>query len=244
LAAARRVLLGLDYDGTLAPFQVDRMAAVPLPGIVPALRAVTRDSSTHLVIISGRRVTEVAELLGPVGVMMVGSHGYERRHADGRLEQVALDAMQVAGLARALAQGEHMGHGRRLERKLASLAFHTRGMDPLHAQTLERQMFETWSALTEASRLACRHFDGGVELRAEGVDKGTVLDSLLHELPVDLAVYVGDDATDEDAFDVLRRQGGIGIKVGQGDTLAAGRLLDCTEVLQWLRRWTETRDRR
>jgi len=239
LAAARRRFLGLDYDGTLAPFQVDRMAAVPVAGAAEALRELVAAARTEVVIISGRLAGEVVQLLGEPGVTVVGSHGYERRDPDGRLERVPLDPRQAGRLARAEEQLARIGLEHRLERKVSSLAFHTRGLSPAEATRLEQQVLQLWLEGAEDAGMGCRPFDGGVELRALGVDKGTVLAELLDRATDAFAAYVGDDLTDEDAFRVVRRYGGTGIVVGALSRPSAANawLPDPAAVVEFLQRW-------
>ncbi len=243
--AAPRRFLGLDYDGTLAPFKVDRLAAVPSTGVVQALHAISA-TTTRVAIISGRRLDEVLTLLGlddaELELDVVGSHGYEVRRAGEATKLVPLSTTQAPGLRRA---AELLaGHADRLERKAASLALHTRGLDPGEAARLEAEAAAIFDAevTTAVSDLACRPFDGGVELRAVGVDKGTALTELLAHEPDDaLCVYVGDDRTDEDAFEVVQRRGGVGVKVGPAlgySTCAAAQLPGCTGVVAFLTHWT------
>jgi trehalose-phosphatase len=243
LARAEQRFLGLDYDGTLAPFRVERLEAVPAPGAVEAIEALLEDRENHVAIVSGRLVEEVRQLLGPLPVLMVGSHGFERLLPDGRLERTPLQPAQRERLDLAARQAHELGLEERLEHKAASLAFHTRGVEREQARTLEAQVAGLWSDGCAEAGLSCRPFDGGVELRAEGVDKGEVLEGLLDSRQQDFAVYVGDDRTDEDAFRVLRQRGGVGVKVGQhelGQTAANGWLSDCEAVVEFLRKWKTT----
>jgi trehalose-phosphatase len=235
--------LGLDYDGTLAPFQVERMAAVPSPGVVEAIQRIRAAQQTRIVVISGRLLHEVKQLLGELAVTIVGSHGYEIQPAGGPISRLALQPEQERGLAEAKLQLEGQGLGERLERKASSLAFHTRGLPPDEASRLEQRAETIFSRFAEAEGLDCRHFDGGLELRAIGVDKGTVLEGLLDQHPREtFCVYLGDDLTDEDAFDVIEQRGGIGIKVGSWSleqTRASAWLPGCPEVVEFLQRWAE-----
>jgi trehalose-phosphatase len=243
LARSERRFLGLDYDGTLAPFRVERLQATPAPGAVAAVEALLEDRGNHVAIISGRLVQEVRQLLGPLPVLMVGSHGFERLHPDGRHERRPLEPAQRERLDLAARQVDGLGLGERLERKAASVAFHTRGLEREQARALEARVEGLWSEGCAGSALSCRPFDGGVELRAGGVDKGKVLEGLLEAHPGAFAVYVGDDRTDEDAFQLLRQRGGVGVKVGQHEldrTAASGWLSDCEAVVEFLRKWKTT----
>jgi len=243
---AQRRFLGLDYDGTLAPLKVDRLAAAPAKGVVELLRAIAA-RPTRVAIISGRRLDEVVQLLGVddagFDLDMVGSHGYEVRRAGQAPETVPLSPHQQRGLGRAADALAGAGHDRRLERKAASLAFHTRGLAPDEAAHLEADaaaIFDT-EVTAAAGGLRSRPFDGGVELSAVGVDKGTTLTDLLADKPDDaLCVYVGDDRTDEDAFEVVQRRGGVGVKVGPAvgyTTRATAYLSGCSRVVGFLERW-------
>ena len=75
--AASEVFLILDYDGTLAPFRVDRMKAVPLDGVLEAIMTIRDSGRTRMALVSGRPLSELLELTGDLGVTMVGSHGFE-----------------------------------------------------------------------------------------------------------------------------------------------------------------------
>jgi trehalose-phosphatase len=233
--------LGLDYDGTLAPLVVDRMQAVPTPGIGALLRAIAA-GPTRVAVISGRLLAEVDQLLGVGGIDLVGSHGYERRRTGEPSQRIPLTEDQEAGLSRAAGALARQGLAARLERKAASLAFHTRGLAAGEAAELLQRATEVFAARSLPGVLDHRPFDGGVELRAVGVDKGTALEQLLDELPREaLAVYLGDDRTDEDAFAaVQRRFGGVGVKVGPASgyaTRAGATLADCGAVVSFLERW-------
>ena len=63
LRASGGGVLALDYDGTLAPFRIDPMQAVPYPGVREAIARILATGKTRVVLISGRRAEEVRELL-------------------------------------------------------------------------------------------------------------------------------------------------------------------------------------
>jgi len=234
--SARKRFLTLDYDGTLAPFAANRMEAIPAPGTIKLLAAIAQGTDTRLAIISGRPIAELLQLAGPLEIEMVGSHGFEFRAARGGIREIVPERLQLEGLNQAQRAATVLGHDSRLERKLASIAFHTRGLadEPAVKEAARR----LWLPVSESHRLELRDFNGGVELRATGFNKGTALSELLMSEPDDtLPVYVGDDETDEDAFNAIRARG-IGIKVGGGTpTAATGRLPDCAAVVEFLRSW-------
>ena len=232
--------LGLDYDGTLAPFAIEPMQAKPLSGIADLLRDLTASGQTEVAILTGRPAHEVVTLLGNPPLTVIGSHGYEWWPADGdkRILQ-PITPEQQHGLAVIRDTLQRSGHVHKLEVKLASLAVHTRGMDPVVAVSMEQEMVAEWGTWAVQQGLEWRWFNGGVEVRCRGWNKGDALASLLTRQPNDvLAVYIGDDDTDEDAFAVLRERG-FGIKVGHNGkpTAARAHLADCLAVADFLRTW-------
>ena len=204
-AAGRRSLLVLDYDGTLAPFRAERMEAAPSPALLPPLHRLAASPRVRLVVLSGRPLAELERLL-PLDPLpeLWGSHGWEHRLPDGRRDDPPLPEPAAALLR---AERGRLGDlpPERLERKVASLALHWRGLPPAEARRLERLVAPRWSALAaEGPALEHRRFDGGLELRASGRDKGSALAELLAgEARGTAACYLGDDETDEDAFRVL-----------------------------------------
>lgn len=240
LRAEQLRFLGLDYDGTLAPFHVDPMQAKPFPGVLDLLHVLVEDPTTTLVIISGRPAREVSLLLENIPVTIVGSHGFELWHpSDDTPVVIQPLAEQKAGLDLAKVAALQKGYGEKLEYKVASIAMHTRGISAQTASAMEENIFAAWTKIAIAHDLECRRFNGGVEVRCAGRHKGDALSALLQRHPQEIfTVYVGDDDTDEDAFKAIYETG-IGIKVGSpsSTTAAKGFLKDCEAVKIFLETW-------
>jgi trehalose 6-phosphate phosphatase len=241
LGVSQSRVLALDYDGTLAPFHVDPMKAHPFPGIKGLLSAISEVDDTCLAVISGRPVHEVLTLLGDLEITVFGNHGFEHRLPEGELIVKSPDHEQLKGLEKAAALAVQLGFGDRLETKIASIAFHVRGIQPSRASEMERCIFSEWFALAPLYGLECRRFNGGVEIRSIGFNKGDAIVGLLADRPPgSLNVFIGDDDTDEDAFHKLAELGiGLGIRVGGSDipTAAMGLLPDCGAVKLFLETW-------
>ncbi len=243
--APGRVLM-LDYDGTLAPFRVERDQARPYPGVREALSAVLAPGLTRLVVVSGRAAGEVADLLGLEGRPEVyGAHGREHLRPDGSVESLPLDPADAARLERARAWAEAQGWAERLETKPGCLAFHWRGVPPGPVARMRAEVQAAWSETVQGSGLALASFDGGLELRAEGIDKGLAVNRILAEShPEAAAAYLGDDLTDEDAFMALRGRGDRVLSVLVRDewrpTRAEVWLRPPGEMLAFLDRWSRT----
>lgn len=239
LSAAPARFLGLDYDGTLAPFHVDPMQARPLEGILELLRTLLALNTTTVAIVSGRPAKEVSKLLDHLPVTIIGSHGFELWRPTAAPTVILPAPKQRIGLDLASETARQLGYGGKLEYKVASIALHTRGLPPQLAKTMEEGILGLWSDIAFSHALECRRFNGGVEIRCQGRHKGDALAELLRaEPPGTFPVYVGDDETDEDAFRVIRDLG-IGIKVGpaSSSTAAQGFLADCQAVKHFLETW-------
>src|SRR5688572_20553277 len=112
VAAAKNRVLLLDYDGTVAPFCVDRRRAFPYPPLPGLLRQIMTTCNTRLIVVSERSALTIASLLGLDPQPEIwGTYGIERLHADGRYEgpEVTDESLQSLAAAEADLQGENLG---------------------------------------------------------------------------------------------------------------------------------------
>lgn len=240
-AAPARVLL-LDYDGTLAPFHVQRDQASPYPGAREAVRRIMDQGRTRVVVVSGRSLEDLRERLGlEPAPELWGTHGWERLHAGGHVEgrdpgKAALAALQAG---RRLAEREVPAE--RVEVKPASVAVHVRGLAERDARRILEATRAAWGSLCGEGTVEIREFDGGVELRVPGEHKGTAVTRILSEAPVGAAVaYLGDDLTDEDAFAALEGRGlAVLVRDALRETSADVWIKPPEELLGFLERWHE-----
>ncbi len=249
LAAVPRAALLLDYDGTLAPFHIDPAQARPYPGAEALLNRIGRLADDRLIIVSGRWLQDLRPLLTlDFEPEMWGCHGRERRLPDGRHSLVPLSEAAVQALAEADGWAATVcALGGRIERKPGSLAFHWRGLAPGHQRSLRRDLEVRFAALAQAGELLWHEFDGGIELRAAGCDKGQVVRQVLAEQDAGQAgcvAYLGDDHTDEDAFRALQGRGLRVLVRPKWRTTAADVWLRPPEGLrEFLGRWADIRER-
>jgi trehalose-phosphatase len=171
------------------------------------LDQIQRASSTRLVIVTGRGAREAASLLGLRGVEVWGLHGLERLHANGRHEIAKFDeqALQMVSEAKKLMLQD--GLGDLLEFKQGSVAVHWRGIETAAKQVTNR-VERIWRTLRRRDGLELMKFDGGMEIRVSGRNKGSAVRAILAEMGRHAAIaYLGDDYTDEDAFAALQGYG-------------------------------------
>ncbi|WNV81917.1 trehalose-phosphatase [Umezawaea sp. Da 62-37] len=226
LARTPRLLVACDYDGTLAPIVADPEQARPMTESVGALRSLAGLHETTTTVISGRALRDLATLSRlPSEVHLVGSHGSE--FDVGFVH--ALDADAKALHRRLEAELEQLVDGSEgvgLEVKPASIAVHVRRAEASVGQAVLDAVRSgpcTWEGVHVTEGKAV------VELAVVQTDKGHALDVLRHRVSATAAVFVGDDVTDEKAFARLSGPD-VGIKVGEGESLAEYTIQDTTDV--------------
>ncbi|MCA2209446.1 MULTISPECIES: trehalose-phosphatase [Nocardia] len=224
VARVPRLLVASDYDGTIAPIVSDPSKAFPQRESVSALRALAGLANTTAAVISGRALRDLAALSRlPVEVQLIGSHGSE--FDVGFVHAIDNDAKQLLSeIHAAFAQIAADNPGVTVEMKPASAALHVRNASPeigRRALNAARQGPACWVGVQVTEGKAV------IELAVIPTDKGTALDTIRHQESASAAVFFGDDVTDEKAFRVLSGPD-VGIKVGEGESLAKLRV-DSTE---------------
>jgi len=209
--AQARVLLAFDFDGTLAPI-------VRTPGRA-GMRTRTRLLLERLcslypcAVITGRSCEDVQTRL-PVATVkyVVGNHGLEPGNDLQRFERETSAAAQE--LARALTGAR----GIEIENKRYSLAVHYRRS--LHKTRARAAIQAAATALARPLRLIPGKLV--VNVVPEGAPhKGDALTALREQEGADRALYVGDDVTDEDVFELAHPERLLGIRVGSSRRSAA-----------------------
>jgi trehalose 6-phosphate phosphatase len=238
LARHETLLVGVDFDGTLAPLGDEPMDVAPVPGAMPVLGELADLPGVTVALVSGRALAPLRQLTGATDpLVLIGSHGAESSlstvsHALTDEERARYDALDEAleGLL-------HRHPEVRLERKPSALVLHTRGL----AEPAAR------AALDAGAELASGHAGVTVtpgkdvlELAVSEAGKGPALLDLAAAVGAEAILYAGDDVTDERAFAHLRA-GDVSVKVGDGETAAGHRLADEPAVVEMLE---HLRDRR
>jgi len=238
LKTSPQKILLLDYDGTLAPFKIQRMQARPLPGIIPILKRLSEKKDHTIAIISGRKIEELRVLLKNLPVILIGEHGWVIWEPN-QGTKIPPKAKKIRKYLQDLkGKLEDKIPSQRLELKNFSLAVHTRGLKKEKAEQIKKFALRQAKELP-AELFAISPFKKGLEIFAQGMDKGKAIKSLLSRFKTPyFAVYLGDDFTDEDAFQVIKNIG-YGIKIGKEPraTHAKFYLPNCQSVLKFLRRW-------
>jgi len=223
--------LFLDLDGTLCPL-VDRPEAVDLTDAQRRLLAcLSAQLGGALCLVSGRPLRDLQRIARGVPLWLIGAHGAEAPGLPAAADVAGLDELERLRRPLQRLAGEHDGIW--LEDKGHAIAMHYRQRPEL-GDALQRAM----DALAGGSDgLRMMHGNRVIELLPRKVSKGEALRRAMQH--ADFAgrtpVAVGDDVTDEDAFDAAQALQGFGVHVGsRADSIARFRLPGPVVTNTWL----------
>lgn len=209
----RPVSLFLDVDGTLLDFAAHPDAVVVAPSLVDLLAGLHSAGGGRLALVSGRAIESLDRLFAPFRGVAVGLHGLEwRRRADADVERAAAGAPPAA-LHDALVRLAREHRATLVEDKGPAVAVHHRLAAPA-MQALRRDLVRACAA--HAPGWAVLRGRQVLEVKPHGTTKASGVDRLMNEPPFagSLPVGFGDDLTDLDMFDAIRRHGGTAVAVG------------------------------
>lgn len=246
LAVTDRLLVALDFDGTLAPLIDEPMAARMSAPARAAVDALARVPATTVALVSGRTLRDlriIAEHDDDSPLLLAGSHGAEQWPPSGSDDASTVDVALLALRDRLRARAEAIAAGvpgAWIEPKEFGFALHTRlATDSAGA----RSAHDGIARLMEAEAPTWRRRDGHDILeyafRAEGKD-GAVA-RLRAQTEATAVLFAGDDVTDEDALRSLE-PGDVGVRVGPGETAARVRVAGIPELASLLTRLAHDRD--
>ena len=240
--AGRRLFVCLDYDGTLSEIVSDPDSAELVAEAADALQHLAEHCP--VAILSGRDLADIRDRVGIPGLWYAGSHGFEligpdESHHQNDAAAAAVPVLETA--ATELREDLAWIPGARVEHKRFAIAVHYRNVAAEHVAdvvaTVHRYGHHHGLRVTGGRKV--------VELRPNiDWDKGTALHWITSRISGSeqsaLPLYIGDDLTDEDAFDAIRFTG-IGIVVrhdedGGRPTAASFTLGSPAQVAEFLRR--------
>ena len=226
--------LFLDIDGTLLEIRDTPSSVVADEELLDLLSRCHAVLDGALCLVSGRSIAEVDRIMSPAKYHVAGAHGVELRAADGRIQTVAVSSFPADAekALRAFAEGHE---GLLLERKQGGVSLHYR-----MAPTLERQCRDFVTSLMSKIGDNFRLIAGKMvfEISPAKSNKGDAIRRIMREAPYAgrKPVFIGDDVTDEDGFEVVNQFGGVSVRVGDiGDSAARFALPDVASVRPWLR---------
>jgi trehalose-phosphatase len=243
-----RLLVLLDYDGTLAEFHSNPAIPMPSRETTEQLWKVAELDALSSGIVSGRRIADLrARTQMPGNVYYAGLHGLEIEVGALRWQHPALDRARqhVRSLYGPL--GKLLGRfpGLFIEDKHASIAVHVRGVAP-ELRTAALAAADTyaadWVSSGKVRRLAGNmviEFLPNIAAHKGDATRWIAKDVEARQKRRAWTVFVGDDVTDEDAFRAIDH--GIGVLVGDRETDATYKVADTHDVCRLLR-WLTSDD--
>jgi trehalose 6-phosphate phosphatase len=223
--AERRPAMFLDYDGTLTPI-VDRPEdAIISESMRDAIRGLA--DRCPVVIVSGRDRRVVQELMGVDDLIVAGSHGFDIWSPAGG----AIEREEGAGFGGLLDEVKERLRaetssieGALVEPKKTSVAVHYRLVSEEERQRVKEIVDAVLAEHPDDLKVTPGKMVYEIQPKIEW-DKGKAVLYLLETLDLNredvVPIYVGDDITDEDAFEALKGRG-IGIFVGRADDPEVG----------------------
>jgi alpha,alpha-trehalase len=251
IAIGRKSALFLNYDVALSRVASNSDTVALVDGAAQALKSLA--GLFPIVVVSGRELAEIRDLVGIPGIWYAGSHGFELAGPDGSHREYEAGTVAVPALAGAAAALRGA-----LEQIPGVRIVHTRFAVEVHYRDVasERvgEIVATTRRLGQRNRLRIATGPTRIELRPQ-VDcgKGTMLAWIQSHIDGSnsaVPIYIGGDISDEDAFEAVQL-GGIGIAVRQeedGDRRTAARFVldgpdQVREVLELGSQWMADRHR-
>jgi len=251
IRAANQILLLTDFDGTLSPI-VGRPGEAALPdGTRRAVEALASHERVGVAVVSGRALTDIKDRVGIQGVTYAGNHGIEIEGPWLKFVYPPAEAVRpvIRHLHSRLSEVLAGFEGAFVEDKGITLSVHYRLVGEDRVDELKRACEETVRRLRSEGKIRTTEGKKVYEIRP-GVlwDKEDAAVLLMSGWisskggSTSLAIFLGDDLTDEGGFEVVNRHEGVSIYVGETGRSTAARyfLRSPAEVAEFLQRLTQT----
>jgi alpha,alpha-trehalase len=206
----RHMILFLDYDGTITPIVEKPDSAVLFPKIKTHLAKLARKSRCRIVVISGRALDDLRRRVKIPGITYAGNHGLEIRGPRVNfVYPVPPKIMKAVGRLKCLLTTcLFRFEGALLEDKHFSLSLHYRNVRKKDRPLALKAFQGIVRPYVRNKMIKARTGKEVLEIvPAVEWDKGHAVRLLSKRNAGYLPMYLGDDATDEDAFRELRNKG-------------------------------------
>jgi trehalose 6-phosphate phosphatase len=237
---AEELAFFLDVDGTLLEIAATPESVVVDEELLQLLRGLALRCHGAVAFVSGRSLATLDELFRPLILPAAGLHGFERRRGDGTYRRQLLPPGERLNCARAALQRLVRRHPDLiLEDKRFALALHYRAAPHLEAVVLD-EVATLAADLTPTFEL--QRGRSVAELRPATANKASAIAAFMNEAPFSgrRPLCLGDDLTDECAFEWVNRAGGVSLAVGvERHSCATAHLQSVRAARLWLHRLVE-----
>lgn len=235
---AKKRLLFLDYDGTLAGFHVDPQKAGPDKELYKLLDALNTLENTDMYLVSGRDKDTFTKWFMHKKYNMIVEHGVwisQNGEEFRMLENVKNDWMEK--IRPVLESFVDRTPGSFIEEKNYSLAWHYRKTDPDFGNLRANELNTVLTSLIANDDLSVLNGNKVMEIKSSNVNKGRATVRIMGEDEYDFVFAIGDDWTDEFMFQELP-ESAVTVKVGRQKTQARYYLDGIKLVRDVLKRFT------
>jgi len=204
----------LDVDGTLLDIAPAPDLVVVPPGLTETLSQICERLDGALALVSGRPIADLDLLFAPLALPAAGEHGAEVRHtADQPVIALSARPEALAALHTRLATAAANIPGVQIERKRTGFALHYRQAPHLAAEL--RRLVDA-AVAAHAAEIDVQPGKMVLEIKSRACSKARGVAALMAEPPFAgrRPVFIGDDATDRDAFAAVRQFDGHCVSVG------------------------------
>lgn len=237
-----KIMLFLDFDGTLAPIVEQPQKASLSPDMKTTLATLSQRNSAFLAIVTGRSLADIRQKVGINAITYIANHGFEIEglniHVRKPLDPHTIQAYRKIEIElRDILKGIP---GIIFEDKGLVLSIHYRMVNDTEKNFVKQSINRIAKPHIRSREVSLRKGKEVSEIRPPiNWDKGKAILFLLHSMKKSpsqksVMIYIGDDDTDEDAFKALRTQA-VTIRVGQSASSAAKYYLNnITQVYDFL----------
>ena len=222
----------LDIDGTILDIAPTPQTVSVPDSLRHTLQRLSSLTAGALALVSGRSLTDLDRLFAPLRLPAVAGHGAELRQIPGAVSDERRPVTLDSSIKKKLASIAETGSGIILEDKGYALALHYR------QATEKEDLIRQSVARICAGRPDIEVLPGKcvVEIKQTGFNKATGVRSLMTCPPFAgrRPIFIGDDTTDEYAFEVMPEFNGLAFSVGNAVRGVDGHFEGPAAVRDWL----------
>ncbi|MCP4475515.1 MAG: bifunctional alpha,alpha-trehalose-phosphate synthase (UDP-forming)/trehalose-phosphatase [Gammaproteobacteria bacterium] len=236
-----RLILFLDYDGTLVPIVNDPEKAL-LPKTTQQLLQQLIDCNIEINILSGRKKRFLAQQFEQINATLVAEHGaflYNSARKKWR-DQIKQCHSWVVPTCEIMTDYVNRVPHSTIEKKNYAIVWHYRKSPPDYSTFQAYKLYHELKLHLQNEPVVVMHGKKTIEVKHMQANKARFIQQRIadtHDEPADFYIAIGDDMTDEDMFDAIRRAG-ISIKVVHDHSLADIHLSEQSQAIKLLENLT------
>jgi trehalose 6-phosphate phosphatase len=222
--AGRKIALFLDFDGTLVPIQNDPTQCFLSNKLKKQLLLLAGSKCCYLVVLTGRSLSDIKKRIGIRTIYYGGNHGLDISGPDLRYTHPGTELSKPAlkCLIRRLKQKVADIEGVWIENKKFTVSLHFRSVKKEDISLVKKVFHAVADEFVAKKLLRVIKGKKVLELVPDiSWNKGYAARWILQQMNYEwLPIYIGDDQTDETAFEVFKKKG-ITIRIGESKKTAA-----------------------